>query len=57
MEVGEEAADDVEFVAGAEEDAGLAGVRGERFAVGDLGAVLEGAGGGGAGGDDAISRL
>jgi hypothetical protein len=57
VKVGEKAADDLKFAAGAEEDIGLAGVRCQRLALSDLGAVLECAGGGGAGGDDAISRL
>ncbi len=57
MEIGEEAADDLEFVSRAEEDAGLAGMGLQRLTLGDLGAVLEGTSGGGADGNDAISRL
>ena len=55
VEVGEEAADDAEFVAGGDEDAGLAGVGFEWLAGCDLSAVFEGAGGGGSGGDDAAA--
>ncbi len=57
MEIGEEAADDLEFVSRAEEDAGLAGMGLQRLTLGDLGAVLEGTSGGGADGNDTISRL
>ena len=41
MKVGEETADDLEFVAWAEEDAGLAGMGRQRLAVGNLSAVLK----------------
>ena len=40
VEVGEEAADDAEVVAGGDEDAGLAGVRLEGLACCDLSAVF-----------------
>jgi len=55
VEVGQEAADDPELVAGAEKDTGLSGVRLKRCACCDLSAVFEGAGSGGAGGDDAAT--
>jgi hypothetical protein len=62
VEVGEEAADDAETIAGADEDAGLAGVRVEAdsgvgfkgVGGGVVGAVLEGAGGGARGDDAAL---
>ena len=57
VKVGEEAADDLEFVAWAEEDAGLAGMSLQGLTVGDLGAVLKRAGSGSADDDDAISCL
>ena len=57
VKVGEEAGDDMEFVAWAEEDAGLAGMSLQGLTVGGLGAVLKCACGGGADGDDAIPRL
>ena len=57
VEIGEEAADDLEFVAGAEEDVGLAGMSCQRRTMGDLGAVLKRASRGGADSNDAISRL
>jgi hypothetical protein len=57
VKVGKKAADDFEFVAGAEEDAGLTGMSGERFTVGDLSAMFKRTSCGGADGDDAISRL
>ena len=56
MKVGEKAADDLEFVAWAEEDVGSAGMCREGFTVGELGTVLERSSGRGAYGDDAISR-
>ena len=57
MEVGEEAADNLKFVAGAEEDVGLAVMSGKRLTVGELGAMLKRTGCGGSDGNDAISRL
>ncbi len=57
MEIGEETTDDLEFVARTEEDAGLAGMSGQRLTVGDLGAVLKRTGRGGTDGNDAISGL
>jgi hypothetical protein len=57
VKVGEEAADDMEFVTRTKEDAGLTGMSLQGLTVGDLGAVLKCACGGGADGDDAIPRL
>jgi hypothetical protein len=55
VEVGEQAADDAEVVAGGDEDAGLAGVGFEGLARCDLSAVLKRAGSGGSGGYDAAT--
>lgn len=55
VEVGEERVDELKLVAGAEEDTGLTGVGVQRRAGGHAGAVLEGANGRGAGGDDAAA--
>jgi len=57
VEIGEKAADNLEFVAWAEEDAGLAGMGCHRLAVGYLGAVFERSSRRSADCDDAISRL
>src|SRR5258707_3078076 len=57
MEIGEEAADDLEFVPRTEEDVGLAGMSCYRLAVGDFGAVFERSSRRSADCDDAISRL
>jgi hypothetical protein len=56
VEIGQKATNDLEFVAGAEEDAGLAGMSRQGFTTGDLGAVLERTRCGGANGNDAIPR-
>ena len=56
MKVSEKSADDLKFVARAKKDAGRAGVRLEGLASGYLRAMLKGARGGGASGDDASTR-
>jgi len=57
VEVGEQAADDAEAVAGGDKEGGRAGVglEVEGSGRGLLGEVFEGAGGGGSGGDDAAA--
>jgi len=57
MEVGEQTADDSEFVSRTEKDAGLARVSCYRFALRKFSTVFQCASGGCAGGYDAISAL
>ena len=57
MEVREKASDNLKFIAWAEEDAGLAGVGFKRSPSEDLGAVLKRACSGGAGSDNAPTRV
>ncbi len=57
MEIGEETADNLEFMARAKEDAGFPGMSRQRLTVGNLGAVFKSTGCGGADGNNAISRL
>ena len=57
MKISDQTADDLEFMAWAEENVGLAGMCRESFTLRELGTVLKSPSGGGAYGDDAISRL
>ena len=57
MEIGQKAVNDLEFVARAKENVGLARMRRKGFTMGILGEVLKRTSRGGADGNNTISRL